>query len=167
MSKIKELRERMEEEAFYNHSKQEEWDLFYVGLAQYMSRRSKDPSTKTGAVIVRPDKSVASVGYNGFPRGMEDTPELYANREEKLSRIIHCEMNALMYAREPVRGYTLYTYPFISCDRCYAHMAQAGITRFVAPYPTPAQTERWGAAFEKVRREAAKMNLEIEEIEFE
>lgn len=167
MSKIKELREQMEEEAFYRHSKQEEWDRFYVGLARYMSLRSKDPSTKTGAVIVRPDKSVASVGYNGFPRGMEDTPELYANREEKLSRIIHCEMNALMYAREPVRDYTLYTYPFISCDRCYAHMVQAGIARFVAPYPTTAQNERWGAAFEKVRREADKMGLEIEEIEFE
>jgi deoxycytidylate deaminase len=35
---------------------------------------SKDPSTKVGAVIVRPDLTVASIGYNGFPRGMSDDP---------------------------------------------------------------------------------------------
>ena len=167
MSKIKALREQMDEAEMHQLSKQEQKDFFNVGHAQYMSTGSKDPSTKVGAVIVRPDNSVASVGYNGFPSGSNDSPELYADREYKLSRIIHGEINALIFAREPVRGYTLYTYPFICCDRCYAIMKQAGIKRIVAPIPTAAQTERWGSAFEKVRQYAAEDGVELVEIEFE
>lgn len=138
------------------------WDQFYIDLAKTISTRSKDPSTKTGAVIVRPDNSVCSVGYNGFPRGMKDDPADYNDREVKYSKIIHCEMNALLYARETVKGYTLYTYPFLSCDRCFAHMVQAGITRFVAPKPTEDALTRWGAAFDKVKQYAKEMNANTE-----
>lgn len=127
------------------------WDRWFLGLAQYISTASKDPSTKTGAVIVRPDRSVVATGFNGFPRFMPDTDELYANREEKYSRIVHCEMNALLYARESVTGYTLYT-TGCSCDRCVVHMLQAGIRRFVFPSATADMLSRWGAAFEKTKR---------------
>lgn len=64
--------------------------LFYLGLAAYMSQRSKDPSTKTGAVIVGPDEAVISVGWNGFPSGMSDRAEFWSDREQKYSRVIHC-----------------------------------------------------------------------------
>lgn len=141
------------------------WDLWYLGMAEHASTKSKDPSTKTGAVIVRPDKSICSIGFNGFPQKMPDDPELYANREEKYSRIVHCEMNALIFSRDQsLIGYTLYTYPFISCDRCFVCMAQAGIIRFVAPKATPDQLTRWGDAFEKVRMYATEMDVEIVEI---
>lgn len=83
------------------------WDERFLKLAKEVSTWSKDPSTQTGAVIVGIDKHVISVGFNGFPRGMPDGTEIYANREEKYSRIIHCEMNALLYAHESVRGCTL------------------------------------------------------------
>ena len=142
------------------------WDEFYLGLAKYMSTRSKDPSTKVGAVIVRPDKSVCSVGYNGFPQLMPDDKELYDNREEKYSRIIHGEINALTFAREPVKGYTLYTYPFMPCDRCFVQMAQNGIVRFVSPKSTADQLTRWGPAFDKVRKYAKEMKLILEEIDY-
>jgi len=125
------------------------WDEFYIGLAEYVSRKSKDPSTQTGAVIVRPDNTVCSVGYNGFAMKMPDISEWLQNREEKYSRIIHCEMNALLTAREPVKGYTLYTYPLISCDRCAVHMIQAGITRFVFPKLPESLIERWGKSTAK------------------
>lgn len=140
------------------------WDEFYMGLAQYVSKRSKDPSTKVGAVIVRPDNSLCSVGYNGFPQKMRDDPELYANRDEKLSRIVHAEINAKNFVHEPVHGYTLYTWPFMTCDRCFVQMAQAGIVRMVAPKATPEQNERWGAAFEKVRGYARDMDVQLLEI---
>jgi dCMP deaminase len=144
----------------------DKWDNRYLELARHISTWSKDPSTQTGAVIVRPDQSIASVGFNGFPQNMPDTPELYANRDEKYSRIIHCEMNAAMFARESLQGYTLYTYPFISCDRCFVHMAQEGIVRFVAPEASPEQLERWGPAFDRVRLYAKEMNLELIEVPF-
>jgi deoxycytidylate deaminase/predicted kinase len=140
------------------------WDEFYLDLAQEMSKRSKDPSTKVGAVIVRPDKSVCSVGFNGFSQKMPDSVELYANREEKYSRIIHAEMNALIFSRDQShQGYTLYTWPMLSCDRCFGPMVQAGIIRFVTLKPTQDKLDRWGASFERVKQDAKKCKVEIVE----
>ncbi len=144
----------------------ESWDEFYLGLSKYVAlKRSKDPSTKVGAAIVRPDHTLCSIGYNGFPKSMPDVPSLYANREEKLSRIVHAEINAKDNAREPVIGYTLYTWPFMSCDRCFVQMANAGIVRFVSPIATPDQLERWGEAFTRVRQYAREMNVQIVELD--
>lgn len=139
------------------------WDNRFLDLAKFISTWSKDPSTQTGAVIVRPNKVIASVGFNGFPQNMPDVQEFYDNREEKYSRIVHCEMNALLFANN-VKGCTLYTYPFISCDRCFVHMLQAGITRFVAPKATEEQLTRWGKSFERVRQYAKEANVELIEV---
>lgn len=147
--------------------KQREWDLYFLGLAKHVSSKSKDPSTKTGAVIVRPDNSLCSTGYNGFARGMEDKKEWWDNREEKYSRVIHCECNALIFAREPITGYTLYTYPFLSCDRCFAILSQAGVSRFVAPKCPDDKKARWEPFFKVVRERALHMKIEISEIVFE
>ncbi len=139
------------------------WDLRFLQLAKFISEWSKDPSTQTGAVIVRPNKSICSVGFNGFPAAMVDDEINYNNRDEKYSRIIHCEMNAAKFATEDMSGFTLYTYPFMSCDRCFVHMANYGITRFVAPVASPDKQERWESAFARVRAYAKEMNLELVE----
>jgi len=144
---------------------QRDWDLFFLGLARYVSTKSKDPSTKVGAVITRPDYSVASVGFNGFPQGMPDHKHLYDDRDEKYSRIIHAEVNAVSFCRdESLTGYTLYTTPFMPCDRCFVQMVQKGIKRFVFPTATPEQIARWGAAFAKVRMYALECNVSLEEV---
>lgn len=142
---------------------QYKWDSRFLDMAALVSGWSRDPSTKTGAVIVRPDKTVAGIGYNGFPKGMRDTAELYGNREEKYSRIIHCEVNALLFSNGPVNGCTLYTFPFLSCDRCFVQMAQAGIERFVAPQATEEQLKRWSDVLYKTRKYAQEMGIEITE----
>jgi dCMP deaminase len=127
------------------------WDIRFLKLAEHVSLWSKDPSTKSGAVIVRPDRSVVSVGFNGFPKNMPDNPEWYANREEKYSRVVHCEINAMIHSYETLTGYTLYTWPFACCDRCCVQMLQAGIKRFVFPEPTADALTRWAAAFVKTK----------------
>jgi dCMP deaminase len=143
------------------------WDLRWMRIAHEVSTWSHDPSTKVGAVIVRPNKSLCSTGTNGFPQSMPDTPEYYLNRDEKYSRIIHAEMNAVAFAADPsLKGYTLYTYPFLTCDRCFVFMVQKGITRFVAPIANADQLTRWGSAFEKVRKYAKEVNVELVELEF-
>ena len=93
----------------------------------------------------------------------------YNNREEKYSRIIHCEMNAALHAHDHImQGYTLYTYPFLSCDRCYVHMIGYGITRFVAPKCPPELEERWGPAFDKVRGYASESRgIIIDELDWD
>ncbi len=127
---------------------------------------SRDPSTKCGAVIVRPDKTHASLGFNGFPRGMNDDPALYANREVKLQRTIHAEMNAILNAQGPVHGFTLYVWPYIPCSACAIHVIQAGIKRVVAP-PLASHPERWResmsqslAFFEEARVTFTALNME-------
>lgn len=117
-----------------NETVSPKWDLRFLELAYLVSTWSKDPSTRCGAVIVRPDRTVCSVGYNGFPRNLPDDPVQLQSRDAKYSQIIHAEVNALVHAREPVTGYALYTWPFLSCDRCTVQMLQAGISRFVAPF---------------------------------
>jgi len=129
----------------------DKWDIRFLQLAKHISQWSKDPSTQTGAVIVRPDRTVCSVGFNGFPKQMADTPVYYSNREEKYSRIVHCETNALVHARESVVGYTLYTYPFCSCDRCAVQMIQAGIKHCVFPVPSSDALSRWGECLSKAK----------------
>ena len=119
------------------------WDLRFMFLAGHVAQWSKDPSTKTGAVIVRPDRTIASLGFNGFPRKIKDTPELLDDRDEKYKRIIHCEMNAILTARERLDGYTLYNWPGQSCSRCAVHVIQSGIVRVVSPRAATDYARRW------------------------
>jgi dCMP deaminase len=127
------------------------WDEWLLGLAEYISTRSKDPSTKCGAVIVRPDNTITATGYNGFPRNIDDAAHLLLNREEKYKRMIHAEMNALDNARERLTGCTLYTHPFLTCERCAVHVIQAGIVKVVAPPPSLEALERWHHSFTLAR----------------
>jgi len=129
---------------------QAKWDRRYLQMATMVASWSKDPSTKCGAVIVRPDRTIASVGFNGFPRGVEDHPDLLNNRPEKYSRVIHAEVNAILSAKEPLDGFTMYTYPGgvgPSCDRCATCIIQSGISR-VVHYLDQAKefSSRWSAA---------------------
>lgn len=142
------------------------WDLRFLELARQISTWSKDPSTKCGAVIIRPDRTIASVGYNGFPMGMDDNPKLYDDREIKYSRVVHCEMNAILSAREQLRDYTLYCWPFLTCDRCAVHVIQAGIAQVVAPTCPSELMERWGEAFERTRAMYQEANVQVRELEF-
>ena len=110
-----------------------EWNKWFLGLAQYISTASKDPSTKVGAVIVDEERRVVSLGYNGFPRGIEDTKERLENRDLKYKIVVHAERNALLFARGPIKGCTIFTYPMMPCAVCASMIIQSGIKKVVAP----------------------------------
>lgn len=106
-------------------------DTFWLGMAaKYAAEGSKDPSTKVGCVIVRPDRTPCSWGTNGFPQGIADTPERLNDRPTKYDLTIHAELNALLFASERVAGYTIYT-TFAPCIRCAATIVQAKLARCV------------------------------------
>lgn len=128
-----------------------DWDEFYLGMAAYMARKSKDPGTQVGAVVVRPDRTVASVGFNGLPRGIADTPERLNNRDLKLRLIRHAEANACSFARESLAGCTVYVWPMPPCSQCASTLIAEGITRVVAPF-VPAES-RW--------RESATLGAQV------
>jgi dCMP deaminase len=143
--------------------RQEKWDRRYLELAKMVASWSKDPSTQTGAVFVR-DNSVISLGYNGFPKGIADTEERLNDRETKYGIIVHCEMNALLTAKSSVRGATLYTWPFLSCDRCCVHMIQAGVGRVVAPALPPELQERWGKSIAATKALFREAGVSVQEL---
>ena len=109
------------------------WDVRMLQLAAHVASWSLDPSTQTGAVITDRNRRVISVGYNGLPKGVEDSHERLHNRDIKYQLIVHCERNAIIFAQRDLVGCTLYTWPFLSCSVCAAMVIQAGISRVVAP----------------------------------
>lgn len=110
------------------------WDIRFLRLAREIASWSKDPSTKVGAVIVDENNRVVSLGYNGFPRGLNDSPELYADRNEKYKRVLHAEQNAFIFAeKKDLRHCTLYTFPLAPCPSCALLAVQHGIKRVVCP----------------------------------
>jgi dCMP deaminase len=74
------------------------WTARFINLASHVATWSKDPSSQVGAVIVRPDRSIASVGFNGFARGVEDKADRLADRPTRLLYTLHAEMNAILAA---------------------------------------------------------------------
>ena len=115
------------------------WDATWLREALcFAESRSKDPSTKVGAVVVSPDNVDSFKGYNGFPRGFPDFTEWWNNRGNpdfrteftKYDLVIHAEMNAILKADTRLDGWTLYT-THEPCEHCAKHIIAAGITRVV------------------------------------
>ena len=127
----------------------DKWNRRFFLLARHISTWSKDPRTQVGSVIIRPDNTICSTGYNGFPRGLTDDPEYYADPETKYARVVHAEMNAILTAPEPVRGYSLYC-TLMPCSDCAKLVIQAGIKKVFVPRPCAAHEARWG--FELTRQ---------------
>lgn len=76
------------------HSQRPEWTDYFLGLAKVVSQRSHDIHTKHGCVITDKNNRILGVGYNGFPRGLNDK-ELPTTRPEKYPWMVHSERNAL------------------------------------------------------------------------
>ena len=136
------------------------WDSRFLRIAEEVSTWSKDPSTKVGAVIVDNRNRVVSMGYNGFPQGVADDERL-DDREAKYKRIVHAEMNALLFSSKPVVDCRIYTYPLLPCPRCAGPLIQAGINMVICPKNTP---ERWSADFEISREILAEAGIFLREI---
>lgn len=137
------------------------WDNRFIELAKLAGSWSKDPSTQVGAVIVDENNRIVSVGYNGFPRGIEDNKRLL-DREEKYDIIVHAEVNALMFANKSVERCTLYTWPFQPCSRCAGLIIQSGIKRVVSVVH---EEDRWKKNFMISRKLFKEADIEMEFID--
>lgn len=130
------------------------WDNHFLQLALETARISKDPSTRVGAVIVGPDREIRTSGFNGFPRGIADTPERLADRDTKLKLVVHGEMNAILNAARvgiPLKGCSLYLaatddsgliWGGPPCSRCTVEVIQAGIVEIISR-PKKSVPSRW------------------------
>jgi dCMP deaminase len=111
------------------------WDQRFCELAKFVSEWSKDPNAKVGAVILSRRGGDISIGYNGFPMGVEDSAERLQDGDVKLELVVHAEQNALIAAGSRGAGATLYVWGKPVCARCAGSIIQAGVKRVVAPSP--------------------------------
>lgn len=110
------------------------WDKRFMGLAKMVATWSKDKSTGVGAVIVDDEKKVVSLGFNGFPRGVNDDVEKRHESPDKHHWTIHAERNAILEADIPLKDTTIYC-TFFTCSTCAGEICQKGIKRVVTPEP--------------------------------
>lgn len=101
---------------------------YFFDLCMLNAKQSKDPSTQVGSVLRDGRGVVVGMGWNGFPRGCCDSPELYNNREVKYQRTVHAEVNCVLNANASTHGCALYSWPLPPCERCAPVLIQAGIT---------------------------------------
>jgi len=149
------------------------WDQYFMSMAILVSLRSKDPSSKVGAVLVR-DKKIIGTGYNGFPSGCDETQFPWSREVEekgwlntKYPYVIHAEANALLNTVTLPRDSQLYVTLF-PCNECAKLLVQGGITRVTYLEHKYREAEAFIAA-EKLLRvtgievrqlDAASINLE-------
>lgn len=135
------------------------WDYRFFDLAAHVATWSKDTSTQVGAAIVNDDRQVLGLGYNGFPRGVEDHKHRYDDRPTKLLFVAHAERNALDNAAD-VKGATLYSTLF-PCTDCAKGIIQRGIKRVVTAVPSPAQYERFNCDISATMFKEAGVELDL------
>lgn len=119
-----------------------DWDHRFLDLAEHIALWSKDPRTKVGCVVVDQKKRVVSIGYNGFPRGVDDDPDRYEDRDTKLLFVAHAERNALDNAPLLVEGCTMYV-PLMPCNECAKSIIQKGITKVITYRPDSDDRFHW------------------------
>ena len=111
------------------------WDEYFMGIAVLSSLRSKDPNTKVGACIVDKEHKVVSIGYNGMPRGVDESKVSW-NRGEGLDSkylyVCHAEFKAILNTINgaALEVCTLYVTLF-PCNECAKAIIQTGIKEVV------------------------------------
>ena len=114
-----------------------DWHSMFMGVALLAGARSKDAKKRNGACIASADNKILGVGYNGLPRGCDDTDPSYWQDDDsdplasRHSYIVHAEVNAILNCVVlPLTGGTIYATQF-PCPRCTQSIIQVGIKHVV------------------------------------
>jgi dCMP deaminase len=141
-----------------------EWDRRFLDLARHVGKWSKDQSRQVGCVIVGPSREIRAIGYNGFPRGADDSPDSLRNsRPNKYLWTEHAERNAIYQAARvgiTVSGCTMYL-PWFPCMDCARAIVQVGISRLIALQPDVSE-ETWGEQFLAAKELLDEASVEIQ-----
>jgi dCMP deaminase len=98
------------------------WKDYGIELAKTAALRSEDPFVKVGCCLLRPDNSIASLGYNGAPPGIDID---WSDRDERRKRVIHAETNALKNIKPQEADRMFVT--LLPCGDCIKNVASYGV----------------------------------------
>lgn len=125
----------------------------YLREAETFALRSKDPSSKVGALILDGLMGVRAQGWNGAARGCKADTDHRFERPEKYSWSVHAEQNAIANAARagiPLQGCTMVvTHP--PCMVCANLIVQCGIMAVITREPTEDFRSRWQADMDRVK----------------
>ena len=134
------------------------WDELFMDIAKLTAKRSKDPHTKVGAVLVK-DNHILGLGYNGEPRDFSYDFDWHSS--EKYDYVIHAEMNAIANACSigaNVKDADIYV-TLSPCPECMKLLIQFGIKNIY-------YLHEYEKSFDKTKKIAkhAKLNfIKVEE----
>lgn len=131
------------------------WDARFLDLARSVSKWSKDPNTKVGAVIADEDNRIISLGFNGFPRGVSDSLERLEDKTVKNKMVLHAEHNAISFANMYLSGASIYVYELLPCPMCTANIIQHDISHVII-------AGNLHKIYEKQRTESIDFNLSLD-----
>jgi len=105
-------------------------DDYFIKIVKNVSERATCPRKSVGAIIVKNGR-IISTGYNGAPKKMEQCDEVGCLLENNhCIRVVHAEMNALLFAGREAEGATLYC-TCLPCEICFKLCIQAGIKKII------------------------------------
>jgi dCMP deaminase len=113
------------------------WNDRWMQQVALAASWSKDRSRKIGAAAVNDRNVLLSIGWNGFPRGVNDDIEARHARPAKYLWTEHAERNLIYNAAAEgisLLGATLFTQLF-PCADCARGVIQSGFVRVVCPNP--------------------------------
>lgn len=97
-----------------------------IVLARAAAQRSEDPYHRVGAALIRYDKTVAAVGYNGPPSGVNIN---WSQRDARRPYVVHAEANALRYVKPGEVHFMATT--MMPCSTCLLAAKSYGIDLIV------------------------------------
>jgi dCMP deaminase len=150
----------------------DDWEHTFMGIAILMSRRSPDPNTQVGAVLVSLDNRIISTGYNGLPRGISCGQINWSRDNEdelqtKYPFVIHAENNSILSAHEDLTGSSLFV-TMHPCNECAQLIIQHGIKKvwyLCNPYKDSWQVKAANRMFGLVDIEVKQFRPEKDTIE--
>jgi dCMP deaminase len=104
------------------------WHDYFMKICGIVSERATCPRKSVGAIIVK-DNRIISTGYNGAPKGVQHCNEVGCKIvNNHCVRVVHAEMNALLFAGKEAEDATLYC-TCLPCEICMKLAIQSGIKK--------------------------------------
>ncbi|OUR98665.1 hypothetical protein A9Q84_04405 [Halobacteriovorax marinus] len=112
------------------------WDEYFMLQAMMASFKSKDPSTKVGAVFVDENNHQVTMGYNGFVAGIDEEKLPWGKDPaaplefQKYGYVVHAEANAILHSKENLKGTKAYVTLF-PCHECAKLLASSKVNEVI------------------------------------
>jgi len=106
------------------------WKKTFIEVAKVVAKRSRDPRTKVGSVLVK-NNCILATGYNGDPRNFRYRFNWYT--KEKYDYVIHSEINCIANAvyngaGNAIKDSEIYL-TLSPCNKCILQLIQFGVKK--------------------------------------